>query len=99
MLHVVAVITAQPGQRAVILRELNAIVPLVRAEEGCIEYGPALDHADSPQPFGADSLVVMEKWESKAALDRHLAAPPLRAFIAATEGAVASLAVHVLNPA
>lgn len=37
MLHVVAVITAKPGQRAVILQELNAIVPLVREEEGCIE--------------------------------------------------------------
>ena len=44
MLHVVAVITAQPGQRAAVLRELNAIVPEVRLEEGCIEYGPALDH-------------------------------------------------------
>ncbi|MCD5362402.1 putative quinol monooxygenase [Chromobacterium aquaticum] len=99
MLHVVAVITAQPGQRAAVLRELNAIVPEVRLEEGCIEYGPALDHEDSPRPFGADSLVVLEKWESKAALDQHLAAPPLRAFIAATEGMVASLAVHVLNPA
>ncbi|WP_114154426.1 putative quinol monooxygenase [Chromobacterium haemolyticum] len=98
MLHVVAVITAKPGQRAVILQELNAIVPLVREEEGCIEYGPALDHADSPQPFGADSLVVMEKWASKVALDRHLDAPALRGFIAATEGAVAGLSVHVLNP-
>ncbi|WP_341754950.1 hypothetical protein [Chromobacterium haemolyticum] len=40
----------------------------------------------------------MEKWASKAALDRHLDAPALRGFIAATEGAVAGLSVHVLSP-
>ena len=43
MIHVVAVITAKPGQREAILQAIRANLPAVRAEKGCIEYGPAID--------------------------------------------------------
>ena len=45
MIHVVAVITAKPGQRENILAHFRANVPAVRAEKGCIEYGAAVDLA------------------------------------------------------
>ena len=41
MIHVIAVITAKPGQRESILTHFRANVPAVRAEKGCIEYGAA----------------------------------------------------------
>ena len=43
MIHVVAVITAKPGMRASILQAFRANVPAVKAEQGCIEYGAAVD--------------------------------------------------------
>ena len=43
MIHVIAVITAKPGQRDTILAHFRANVPAVRAEKGCIEYGAAVD--------------------------------------------------------
>ena len=43
MLHVIAFITTKPGMREAVLREFRANVPAVRAEEGCIEYAPAVD--------------------------------------------------------
>ena len=63
MIHVVAVITAKPGQRAAILEHFRANVPAVRAEEGCIEYGAAVD-ADPALPFqkkwGDDTFLVLQ---------------------------------------
>jgi len=37
MIHVVAVVTARPGQREAILRAFRANVLTVKAEKGCIE--------------------------------------------------------------
>ena len=43
MIHVVAVITAKPGQRETILKAFRDNLAAVRAEKGCIEYGPVID--------------------------------------------------------
>ncbi len=39
MIHVVAAITAKPGQRASVLQAFKDNVPAVLAEAGCSEYG------------------------------------------------------------
>ena len=63
MIHVIAVITAKPGKRAEVLAAFNANVPAVRAEQGCIEYGAAVD-ANPALPvqtrYGDDTFVVVE---------------------------------------
>ena len=59
MIHVVAVITAKPGMRASILQAFHANVPAVKAEQGCIEYGAAVDFEDGPKfqtKYGAGYL-------------------------------------------
>ncbi|HJT07830.1 MAG TPA: antibiotic biosynthesis monooxygenase, partial [Stellaceae bacterium] len=87
MIHVLAIITAKPGQRAAILREFHANIPAVRAEKGCIEYGPAVDAEGMggfQTKFGPDSFVVIEKWESADALKAHAAAPHMAAYAAKT---------------
>ena len=102
MIHVVAVITAKPGMREKILEAFRANVPAVRAEQGCIEYGAAVD-ADPALKFqtrwGPDTFLAIEKWESMEALKAHAAAPHMAAYAAKTKDLIASRAVHILSPA
>jgi quinol monooxygenase YgiN len=101
MIHVLAIITAKPGQRDKILEAFRANVPAVRAEEGCIEYGAAVDTeglGSFQAKFGPDTFVVVEKWASVDALKAHGAAPHMAAYAAKTKDMVASRAIHVLSP-
>lgn len=102
MVHVIAVITAKPGQRESILTHFRANVPAVRAEKGCIEYGAAID-ADPALGFqtkyGPETFVVVEKWESMDALKAHAAAPHMAAYGAKTKEFIASRLIHILQPA
>lgn len=63
MVHVIAIITAHPGKRAQLLELFQAVIPVVREEHGCIEYGVAVDVANADPAFGRDTYVVVEKWE------------------------------------
>ncbi|HKQ31237.1 MAG TPA: putative quinol monooxygenase [Burkholderiales bacterium] len=102
MIHVLAVITAKPGMRDSILKLFRANVPNVLVEQGCIEYGAAID-ADNVLPvqtqYGPDAFVVVEKWDSVDALKAHLAAPHMAAYAASVKDMVASRAIHILSPA
>ncbi len=102
MIHVLAIVTAKPGQRAAILEAFRANMPAVHAERGCIEYGPAIDAAEAPgfaTKFGDDVLVVIEKWESAEALKAHAASTHMAAYAAKTRDLIASRVIHVLSPA
>jgi quinol monooxygenase YgiN len=102
MIHVVAIITAKPGQREAILKEFRANIPAVRAEDGCIEYGPAVDAeglGSFQTKFGADAFVVIEKWRDAQALKAHAAAPHMAAYAAKVKDLIASRVIHVLSPA
>ena len=102
MIHVVAIITAKPGMRAQILEAFRANMPAVHAEQGCIEYGPAIDAegvGSFQTKFGADTFVVIEKWESLDALKAHGASPHMAAYAAKTRDLIASRVIHVLQPA
>ena len=102
MVHVLAIITAKPGRRDEILTAFRANVPAVRAEDGCIEYGAAIDAegvGSLQTPFGDDTFVVVEKWQSLAALKAHAAAPHMAAYGAKTKDMIASRVIHVLSPA
>jgi quinol monooxygenase YgiN len=101
MIHVIAVITAKPGKRDAILEAFRANVPNVRAEQGCLEYGAAID-ADPALPvqakYGPDTFLVIEKWESMDALKAHAAAPHMAAYAAKTRDHIASRVIHILSP-
>ena len=102
MVHVIAVITAKPGQRAAILAHFNANVPAVRAEKGCIEYGAAVDLDPALKfqtAYGPDTFVVVEKWESSQALLAHAAAPHMVAYAGKTKEFIANREIHILQPA
>ena len=101
MIHVIAVITAKSGKRDEVLKHFRANVPAVRAENGCIEYGAAID-AEPALPiqtkYGPDTFVVVEKWESMDALKAHAAAPHMKEYGAKTKDLLASRVIHVLSP-
>ena len=101
MIHVIAVITDKSGKRDEVLKHFRANVPAVRAENGCIEYGAALD-AEPALPiqtkYGPDTFVVVEKWESMDALKAHAAAPHMKEYGAKTKDLLASRVIHILSP-
>ncbi|MBN8900615.1 MAG: antibiotic biosynthesis monooxygenase [Rhodospirillales bacterium 69-11] len=100
MIHVIAIITAKPGKREDVLAAFRANMPAVHAEEGCIEYGPAIDASTgTPAKFGEDSFVVIEKWASAEHLKAHAASPHMKAYGEKTRDLLADRKIHVLEPA
>jgi quinol monooxygenase YgiN len=101
MIHVVAVITTQPGLRSQVLELFAANREAVLAEDGCVEYGATIDAQGMPASkgsFGDDTFVVIEKWETLAALQAHAASPHMAAYGARTREMLASRMIHVLEP-
>ncbi len=101
LLHVVAIITAKPGQRPAVLAAHLENVARVRAEPCCIEYGPVGDIQNAPDvvtPLGPDSFMVLEKWESREALLAHAASDHYKAYVTRVKDLLVSRAIHVLEP-
>ena len=101
MIHVLAIITAKPGMRGLILEAYRANVDAVRAEAGCLAYEAVVDVALAAPgfaQFGADAFVVVEKWASMEALQAHAVAPHMVAFGAKTKELIESRLIHVLEP-
>ncbi len=96
MIRVIAIVTAKPGRREEILAAFRANVPAVRAEKGCIEYGPTID-AEGFGAFqakmGPDTFVVIETWADADALKAHAAAPHMKAYGEKTKDLIASRAI------
>ena len=99
MIHVVAILTAKPGQRVAVLQALHGNLDAVLAEQGCLEYGPVIDAVHTPSPFGPDTILVIEKWANEDALAAHAKSAHMAAYAAATRDLVASRVIHVLQPA
>ena len=102
MIHVLAIITAQPGQREAVLEHFRANMPAVHAEEGCIEYVPVVDAPDAgpaQTKLGPDTFCVVEKWASMEALRAHSQAPHMASYAAKVKPMLASRVIHILTPA
>jgi len=102
MIHVIATIQTAPGRRDDFLAAFDELVPDVRAEAGCIEYGPAIDLATAiaDQPAVRENVVtVIEKWESVEALRKHLEAPHMARYRRAVKDLVLGVSIRVLEPA
>lgn len=102
MIHVIATIEVAPGKRAEFLAEFAQVVPPVRAEAGCIEYGAGVDVPTglaAQPPVRPDTVTVVEKWADVPALQAHLAAPHMAAYRQRVAGLVKSVTLQVLQPA
>jgi len=90
-LTILAQITANPGQEDLLRSELEKLVPITRAEAGCIRYDL---HRDNENP---GFFVFYETWESRELWQAHMNAPHLAAYMAATEGAVAEFTLNEMT--
>ena len=101
MIHVLATIELHPGQRAAFLEEFHALMPLVHAEHGCIEYGSAVDCPTNIAVQSAleeDTVVVVEKWADVPALEAHLTAPHMGVYRAKVQAMVKDVKIRILQP-
>ena len=101
MIHVIASIGVKPGKRAEFIKIFKANVPNVLAENGCIEYIPAIDAESGIEAQWLDETVVtvIEKWESLDALHAHLAAPHMKSFTDNTANLVEDISLTILKNA
>src|SRR4051794_13791936 len=102
MIHVIATVELVAGQKEAFLAEFRKIVPLVRAEAGCLEYGPTVDvetGIPAQVPLRPHVVTIVEKWESLDALRAHLQAPHMLAYRPRVKDLVVSAQLQILQPA
>ena len=90
-LTIVANIHANPNQIELVKSELEKLVPITRAEKGCINYDLHRDNSD-PAHF-----MFYENWESRELWQIHMNAPHLAAYMKATDGAVAQFTLNEMT--
>lgn len=101
MIHVIAQISIRPGTQDAFLTEFHKLVPLVLAEDGCLEYGPTVD-AETPikaQQTDDNLVVIVERWESVAHLQAHLIAEHMQAYRERVKEMVVETRLQILSPA
>jgi quinol monooxygenase YgiN len=89
-LIVVATITAKAGNEVLVREALEKIVPLSRAEDGCLRYDLHVDLGNHA------SFVMLEAWRDAAALAEHEATPHFQELVN-TVGGKADIQVLKLN--
>lgn len=79
----------------------RAVVPTVRAEDGCLGYALVRDADvgawDKPMKFGERTLWCVERWASVEALKAHLNTPHMKAFGPTVRDLRAASTFHVLE--
>jgi quinol monooxygenase YgiN len=90
-LTIVANIHAQPDQIELVNAALERLIPITRAEQGCLQYDL---HRDNSNPA---HFMFFETWESRELWQHHMQAPHLAAFLTATDGAMAEFTVNEMT--
>ncbi len=101
MIYVIATVEVVEGKREALLEEIHRLVPKVRAEKGCLEYGPALDvktNIPVQIPVRDHVITMVEKWEDLPALQAHLTAPHMLEYRAKVKDLVIRTSLQVLQP-
>jgi quinol monooxygenase YgiN len=83
MIRVIATVELNPEVREQFLVEFRQLVPLVRAEHGCIEYAAGIDVASQSAaqiPLREAVVTILEKWSDLPALQAHFTAPHMLAY-------------------
>lgn len=101
MIHVIAQIHLVPDSQKSFLAEFNQVVPLVRAEAGCIEYAATVDASSSleRQHRDPDRVIIIEKWETLRHLQDHLTAPHMLDYRERVGAMIQNAQLNILDPA
>ena len=90
-LTIVANIKAKSDKIELVKAELEKLIPITRAEEGCINYDL---HQDNENPA---HFLFYENWESRERWQTHMSNQHLADYLAATEGAVEEFTVNEMT--
>jgi quinol monooxygenase YgiN len=99
MIHVIASIRVKPGKRDAFIEIFKANVPNVLSEKGCIDYLPTID-VDAglpPQECDANTITIIERWNSLVDLHDHLKAPHMLAYRDKVKDIVQEMSLKVLE--
>ena len=102
MIYVIATIELAEGKRNDFLNRVQRLVPKVRAEKGCLEYGPAVDAPTGIKvqiPIRENVVTMMEKWADLKSLEAHLSTPHMQEYREDVKGMVVGTKLQVLQPA
>ena len=81
-LTIVADITAKADQVDLVKAELEKLIPITLAEEGCLQYDLHQDNENSAH------FLFFENWTSRELWQKHITAQHLLDYRSATEGAI-----------
>ncbi|CAN7546064.1 putative quinol monooxygenase [Pseudorhodoferax sp. LjRoot39] len=73
-LTIVALVQAKPGHETALVAAQAALVPLARAQAGCLSYEL---HESMDRP---GRVVFFERWLDRASWERHMRGPHMDAF-------------------
>ena len=101
MIYVIATIRLNGQCREAFARRFADLIPLVRAEAGCLQYeltGDVETNIAAQEPVRDATLTVVEKWEDLGALEAHLIAPHMLGYRSDVADLVAGVSLQVLQP-
>lgn len=90
-LTIVAHVHSKSDKVDFVKSELLKLIPITRAEEGCLQYDL---HQDNENPA---HFMFYENWVSRELWQTHMNAPHLTAYMKITEGAIAEFTLHEMS--
>lgn len=90
-LTILARIVAEDGFKDDVYAELIKLIPITRAEKGCIKY---VLHTDNDNP---NHFVFHEHWESRELWQEHMQNKHLEEYLKVTEGKVKEFILYELT--
>lgn len=101
MIHVIASITIKEGHKSEYIDIFKANIPLVLAEEGCVDYLPTVDLPTelAPQEMNTNVVTIIEKWRSLEDLMNHFSTPHMLAYREKVKDIIEKISIKVLTEA
>lgn len=101
MINVIATVQVKKGKRSDFINLFKKVVPMVRAEKGCIEYFPAIDFPTDlpPQEINENEVTIIEKWESMDHLMAHMATKHMAEHMEKEKDLVEKASIKILQEA
>ena len=90
-LTIVANITAKSDKIELVKAELEKLIDVTLAEEGCLQYDL---HQDNENPA---HFMFYENWESRELWQTHMSSQHIKDYMAATDGAIEDFTLHEMT--
>ena len=93
MIVLIATLTIQPGSAAAVIAAATPCISGTRAEPGCLSYD--LHHSVTDP----DTMVFVERWAARDAIDAHMRMPHFLAWREQAAGLIVDRKIEIITPA